>query len=730
MESNDQQVVHVDQCLQRSSNIRLNGTESPHTLPCDYIETLPPLCTDSAFSIADQPPPALAFEEWKNWGHTWRPRSCLFAEAACGAQKLCVKMALNLDKAQYRDDPEDCLAPSNVAVAQRLVDEWAFYSGRLRSLQGALVPRHYGLWTCHTSWGGVVLFAILEWAGVSAYRLLRQDWKDTDTMDYRLECVSAIRDLHLSGIQHGQLVGFNGIRHVLFDPHTKKARLIDFYPSSESSMHRVNMTFISNLFPRFFGKNPTPTSLDLPHEQTPAPYPWSTHLLQLLPPTVSTNTLRPGPAGSPTPPAPLSESPESPESPSPFPRHGHSVSASPVSHGDLYLFGGLVDGCPRNDVYLLRAAFADSDGGKGSSGTDNLSISASLFETGGAAPSPRVNHAGAVVSSVLVIWGGQTHIDTAQTPESRSQSILSASPTSASASTSEPEVLDEGVYLLDLVSHAWTRVSVHGPAPSARYGHAAASIGASFFVFGGHANGVFLNDIWVFTLNTLAWELCEPVAGDRPAPRSGHSCVAHGDNLIVYVRLLSLPFCPAAPFILMRIRCYQLINLPLTINQYPNPRFGGTDGTYHYHDTWAFDTRSRTWTELQCIGYIPAQREGHAASLVGDVMYVFGGRGTDGELGDAVALNITSRRWFVFRNMGPGPGARWGHAVASVGSRVVVLGGSATRARGPGKSHADADAEAGAEAGAGEGADDTDVVHVLDTGGCSTFNPMVLIVDC
>ncbi|KAF7422210.1 hypothetical protein PC9H_010366 [Pleurotus ostreatus] len=206
----------------------LRATESPHTLPCNYIETLSPLCNDSAFSVADQPPAELDFEEWKKWGHTWKTRSCLFAEASCGTQKLCIKMAINLEKEQYKDDPEDCLEPSNVAVAQCLLNEWSFYNDRLRDLQGTLVPRHYGLWTCHSSWGGVVLFSIFEWAGVSAYRLLRQDWKDRDTMDYRLECVSAIRDLHLSGILHGQLVGFNGIRHILFDPDTKKARLIDF----------------------------------------------------------------------------------------------------------------------------------------------------------------------------------------------------------------------------------------------------------------------------------------------------------------------------------------------------------------------------------------------------------------------------------------------------------------------------------------------------------------------
>jgi hypothetical protein len=71
--------------------------------------------------------------------------------------------------------------------------------------------------------------------------------------------------------------------------------------------------------------------------------------------------------------------------------------------------------------------------------------------------------------------------------------------------------------------------------------------------------------------------------------------------------------------------------------------FGGTDGSYHYNDTWAFDVNTRTWQELTCIGYIPVPREGHAAAVVDDVMYVFGGRGVDGkDLNDLAAFKITS----------------------------------------------------------------------------------------
>lgn len=77
------------------------------------------------------------------------------------------------------------------------------------------------------------------------------------------------------------------------------------------------------------------------------------------------------------------------------------------------------------------------------------------------------------------------------------------------------------------------------------------------------------------------------------------------------------------------------------------PSFGGTDGSYHYNDTWAFDVNTRTWQELTCIGYIPVPREGHAAALVDDVMYVFGGRGVDGkDLNDLAAFKITSKHAF------------------------------------------------------------------------------------
>jgi hypothetical protein len=158
------------------------------------------------------------------------------------------------------------------------------------------------------------------------------------------------------------------------------------------------------------------------------------------------------------------------------------------------------------------------------------------------------------------------------------------------------------------------------------------------------------------------------------------------------------------------------------IDRVHNSSFGGTDGAFHYNDTWCLDLKTRLWTELQCIGYIPVPREGHSAALVEDVMYVFGGRDVGGkDLGDLAAFKFTSespppprrlhlafadshrtrnidRRWYTFQNMGPAPSGRSGHAMAAFGKQIFVLGGDSNAAFMQPRT------------------DDPNVIHVLDTG--------------
>lgn len=110
-------------------------------------------------------------------------------------------------------------------------------------------------------------------------------------------------------------------------------------------------------------------------------------------------------------------------------------------------------------------------------------------------------------------------------------------------------------------------------------------------------------------------------------------------------------------------------------------RFGGTNGFQWFNDVWCYDSTTNKWSQFDCIGYIPAPREGHAAALVDDVMYIFGGRTEEGtDLGDLAAFRISSRRWYTFQNMGPSPSPRSGHSMTTVGKSIFTVGGEPSSA--------------------------------------------------
>jgi len=313
---------------------------------------------------------------------------------------------------------------------------------------------------------------------------------------------------------------------------------------------------------------------------------------------------------------------------------------TPTGSGDIYIFAGLVKDQVKNDLYVLNVAPINPlNPATPPPHLHNQILTVGLVETRGEVPLPRVGHASVGVGNVLIVWGGDTK-------------------------TRDDEKQDDGLYLLNLSTREWTRVKVSGPCPEGRYGHSAAILGSKFYIFGGQTdNGRFMNDLWSFDLHKLKsgaprWHLTEFPNSSIPIPseRTGHTVVTFKDSIYV---------------------------------------FGGTDGQYHYNDTWKLDVSTGTWKELDCIGYIPLPREGHAATLVDDVMYVLGGRGVDGkDLDDLAAFKISNQRWYMFQNMGPAPAGRSGHSMASWQGKVYVLGGESYTSAKP---------------------DDPSIVHVLDT---------------
>lgn len=149
---------------------------------------------------------------------------------------------------------------------------------------------------------------------------------------------------------------------------------------SQSRNNTSNPTVPSSNSIQSQQQQPPPQQQQQPPPRHQPASPWSARRLTLLPPSILN---KPGVI------------PPSTPSPPPFPRYGHALPANAGANGELYIFGGLVKESARNDVYLFSTR-------------DN---SASLLQTTGSAPSPRMGHASALVGDALIVWGGDTNPD-------------------------------------------------------------------------------------------------------------------------------------------------------------------------------------------------------------------------------------------------------------------------------------------------------------------------------
>lgn len=184
-------------------------------------------------------------------------------------------------------------------------------------------------------------------------------------------------------------------------------------------------------------------------------YPWSARHLLNAPPNNNSQPMLPA---------------------SPFPRYGPSVPAQPTQSGHLIIFGGLVGDSTRNDLYAL----------------DCQDFTVKPLQAHGSLPPPRVGHRSALVQSVFIVWGG----DTKKNPT---------------------DIQDEALHLLNIQTKEWTRVLTNHPRPRGRYGHAVAMHDSSFYVFGGQVDGSFMNDMWVFDLNSCKHVLSSAIGVESPS---------------------------------------------------------------------------------------------------------------------------------------------------------------------------------------------------------------------
>ncbi|EFJ17383.1 hypothetical protein SELMODRAFT_421110 [Selaginella moellendorffii] len=109
--------------------------------------------------------------------------------------------------------------------------------------------------------------------------------------------------------------------------------------------------------------------------------------------------------------------------------------------------------------------------------------------------------------------------------------------------------------------------------------------------------------------------------------------------------------------------------------------FGGTNGTSTLDDLFVLDNATNTWGKPDVFGDVPAPREGHSASLIGDNLFVFGGCGKSSDpseeeyYNDLHVLNMNTFVWKKISTTGVSPIPRDSHTCSSYKNCFVVMGG-------------------------------------------------------
>ncbi|KXN90439.1 Serine/threonine-protein kinase HT1 [Leucoagaricus sp. SymC.cos] len=246
------------------------------------------------------------------------------------------------------------------------------------------------------------------------------------------------------------------------------------------------------------------------------------------------------------------------------------------------------------DVYVYLG-FGDPETLFRYSSKDNT---VTLLQCGGDRPGERYKPAMTIVGNVLALHGGY---------------VVNG------------ENMDPSLFLLNLVSRKWSKITVHSDAPGPIWGHSMVAVGATIYLYGVFKSNEYWprkSDLWAFNLNTRITH----------KTHMGASRALFGRTTFIGTGPQYLGLVP------------RWINAFLTKNPPPDQN----RGTF----AWTFDLKSKCWSALGRIvgdGPLQPRQLAPAAAVFDDVVYVVGDYtpGLDKDIVEysVFAFKISERRW-------------------------------------------------------------------------------------
>jgi uncharacterized protein (TIGR03437 family) len=201
----------------------------------------------------------------------------------------------------------------------------------------------------------------------------------------------------------------------------------------------------------------------------------------------------------------------------------------------------------------------------------------------------------------------------------------------------------DDLWAYSLRTKQWRAVET-ASAPPARFGHTLLldPVRRRLIVFGGQARG-FFSDVWAFDIAAGVWR---PLAADEAGPtrRYGHSAI------------------------------YDPVHDRMVISH-------GFTNSGRFDDTWAFDLRANTWTNLSPASNRPLRRCLHHATYdSAGRMYLYGGCASGFgacPLGDLWSFDLARNTWTELRASGAPPAREhYGMGFDTSANRLRLFGGA------------------------------------------------------